>query len=510
MSREVGMLGKKTFFVFFLLSARLLAQVPNDWQTAYHQLYIKLENLLSLLEAKNNGSTNGTLFSQDLFLANSSRGYELINPATQAHLLSSIDSSLSAYSAIGLKAVSITVQYPLLVKNFPNEAKYRQFYEKIAQKVHKKGFTILVSCQAAFSDSTLGEANLVRDVVKWYSHLTEESYRNEKTQMLQSIIDIMAPDYLTVETEPQTQKINLNNLINFDSDHLVDLVNFYLEHLKRKNTLIGAGAGTWDHLEYFQKLASQTAIDFIDIHIYPPHFSYFDDMVFKIDSLSQKYHKQLIIGEAWCYKATYQELLNINESVTTSSEIFSRDMFDFWVPIDSMFIKAIVNLSHLSKIRLTSFFWPTLMFGYLTYSDKTHEGLSSTELLRMGQQAGFEKLLHKQLSTTGEYLREILKKDHLTESRKEERKTPLFILSQNSPNAINPLTTCRFYLPQRQRVTISIHNLYGQWVKTLIDQEKEAGEYELTFDASSLASGTYFCCFAAGPVVETKKMILQR
>ncbi|MBN2356998.1 T9SS type A sorting domain-containing protein [candidate division KSB1 bacterium] len=503
------MLAKRTVLLSILLSWNLFAQVPDHWQQAFQQVYLKLENLQSVLDDKLNGSTNGTLFSQDLFLANSSRGHELIDPATRPSLLASIDSTLSAFSGIGLKAVSITVQYPILVKNFPNEAEYRQFYEKIAQKVHEKGFTVLVACQSAFIDSSLGEANLVRDVQNWYEQLSDKRYRHEKAQMLQTIINILSPDYLTVEMEPQTQKLNLKNRVNFDSDSVVGHVNFFLKHLKRNKTLIGAGAGTWEQFEYLQKLSSCTSIDYIDFHIYPLHLNYFDDIVFKIASLSQQYNKELIIGEAWCYKATYQELLDINETVATSAEIFSRDMFDYWVPIDSMFIKAVVSLSHLSKVKLTSFYWPTLLFAYLTYSP-SYDSLSFTERLHKGQQAGFENLLHKQLSPTGEYLRDIIKKDHTTFAAKEHGDAPSFSLSQNYPNPFNPLATCRFYLPQRQRVTISIHNLSGQWIRTLLDQEKEAGEYELTFDASNLASGTYFCCFAAGPVVETRKMILQK
>jgi hypothetical protein len=328
--------------------------------------------------------------------------------------------------------------------------------------------------------------------------------------VLQTIIDVMQPHYLTVEMEPQTQELNLKHLVNYSSDSVLVYVQHYLNRLQRRHTLIGAGAGTWDEEDYFVKLASQTRIDYIDFHIYPVHFNYFDDLVYKIDDLCRRHHKQLVIGEAWCYKATNQEMMNIVNPVAASADIFSRDMFDYWVPIDTMFVKAVIGFSHLARARVTSFFWPTLMYAYLTYDPARHEAMPHAERLRAGQQAGFHNMLKKQLSATGEFLRDNIARPYANPAAGDKKTRPTFNLSQNFPNPFNPLTTLRFSLPQRLRVTISIHNISGQWVRTLIDQEKEAGAHELKFDASNLASGTYFCCFAAGPVVETRKMILQR
>jgi hypothetical protein len=499
----------RKILILLAFACSLYAQIPENWQTAHQQLQLQLENIQTGINEKWDGAANGTAFSQDLFLANSNRGYDLINPSTQAQLYTSIDSTLAAFQAVGLKGVSITVQYPLLVRSFPHQSQYRTFYEKVAQKVHRRGFKLLVTCQATFIDPIFGEANLSRDVEKWYSGLARTRYLNEKTQVLQTIIDGMQPEYLTVEMEPQTQEVNLKHLINYCSDSVLVYVQHYLSRLQRRHTQIGAGAGTWDDEDYFTRLASQTNLDYIDLHIYPIHFNYFDDLVYKIDSLSQRYHKQLVIGEAWCYKATNQEMMNIINPVASSADIFSRDMFDYWVPVDTLFLKAVIGFSHLAHVQVTSFSWPTLMYGYLSYDPTQHESMSPAERLHAGQQAGFHNLLNKSLSPTGEFLR-----THINPPKapvtKNDRSKPTFNLSQNFPNPFNPLTTFRYYLPQRLRVTISIHNVSGQWVRTLIDQEKDAGAHELKFDASNLASGTYFCCFAAGPVVETRKMILQR
>jgi photosystem II stability/assembly factor-like uncharacterized protein len=83
-----------------------------------------------------------------------------------------------------------------------------------------------------------------------------------------------------------------------------------------------------------------------------------------------------------------------------------------------------------------------------------------------------------------------------------------FSLSQNYPNPFNPTTTIRFSIPKRSFVTLSVYNILGQLVKTLVNEEKSPGSYEASFDGTSLPSGTYFYRLNAGNDVQTKKMIL--
>jgi HKD family nuclease len=87
-----------------------------------------------------------------------------------------------------------------------------------------------------------------------------------------------------------------------------------------------------------------------------------------------------------------------------------------------------------------------------------------------------------------------------------------FSLSQNYPNPFNPATNIDFSIPQKSKVTLSIYNTLGQIVTTLINEEKEAGVYQIKFDASSasggLSSGVYFYKISAGEFNQTKKLIL--
>lgn len=83
-----------------------------------------------------------------------------------------------------------------------------------------------------------------------------------------------------------------------------------------------------------------------------------------------------------------------------------------------------------------------------------------------------------------------------------------YALEQNYPNPFNPVTTIRFSVPMSVYVNITVFNSLGEQVSVLVSEEKEAGTYETTFDASTLSSGTYFYRITTGDYVETKKMLL--
>ncbi len=83
-----------------------------------------------------------------------------------------------------------------------------------------------------------------------------------------------------------------------------------------------------------------------------------------------------------------------------------------------------------------------------------------------------------------------------------------FVLKQNYPNPFNPTTKITYIIPTASKVTLKIFNLLGQLVATLVDEQQEANTYVKEFDASRLASGTYFYQIKAGNFNSTKKMIL--
>ena len=95
-----------------------------------------------------------------------------------------------------------------------------------------------------------------------------------------------------------------------------------------------------------------------------------------------------------------------------------------------------------------------------------------------------------------------------------------FILEQNYPNPFNPTTKIKFTIPSvgtRHNaslksdgvfIQLKVYDVLGNAVATLVDEFREAGSYEVTFDASGFASGIYFYELRSGEYIQSKKMTL--
>ena len=85
-----------------------------------------------------------------------------------------------------------------------------------------------------------------------------------------------------------------------------------------------------------------------------------------------------------------------------------------------------------------------------------------------------------------------------------------FKLFQNYPNPFNPSTKISFSIPSSGLISVKVYDILGNEVAILLSEEKSAGNYEVSFNATSLSSGTYFYQLNVGTYSETKKMILLR
>ncbi len=88
-----------------------------------------------------------------------------------------------------------------------------------------------------------------------------------------------------------------------------------------------------------------------------------------------------------------------------------------------------------------------------------------------------------------------------------------FSLSQNYPNPFNPQTSIRYALPQDAQVRLTIYNLLGQKITTLVDEQQSAGYRTVWWDGKDaagdeVASGVYFYRLTAGEFSEVRKMMM--
>lgn len=83
-------------------------------------------------------------------------------------------------------------------------------------------------------------------------------------------------------------------------------------------------------------------------------------------------------------------------------------------------------------------------------------------------------------------------------------------LYQNYPNPFNPTTVISYQLPVNSHVTLKVYDTIGREVATLVDEVKEAGSYEVKFDAAKLSSGVYFARLTSERKSQTIKLMVTK
>jgi hypothetical protein len=102
-------------------------------------------------------------------------------------------------------------------------------------------------------------------------------------------------------------------------------------------------------------------------------------------------------------------------------------------------------------------------------------------------------------------------RDNIPASVQEVRQQAVpveYRLMQNYPNPFNPLTTIEYQLAKASKVELSVYNITGQLIKTLVNEYRNAGHYSVIWNASGVASGLYFYRIKAGDYINTKKCLV--
>ena len=83
-----------------------------------------------------------------------------------------------------------------------------------------------------------------------------------------------------------------------------------------------------------------------------------------------------------------------------------------------------------------------------------------------------------------------------------------FEINQIYPNPFNPLTTIRYGLTQNSDIQISIYDITGKLITTLINEFQTSGYHSITWDASNFSSGIYFLKMSVENFTATRKLVL--
>jgi len=371
---------------------------PVQYVDLYAGLDAKLKAIDGVVTARSTGGKHDVTFSAELLPANANIGEPLFREQTWPAVLLNLD----RLQQLGVRGVKVAVKYPVLIPSFPRSADYLEFYRRVGQELRRRNLKLLVQMTDGFRESAFSAL----PVEPYYAGLTWERYRREKRQMAETIIREIRPDYLTVQNEPGTQAHNTG--LPMTVQNVTDLLEYVTRGLDKRGVLVGAGAGTWEDLAYAQSLARIGGLDYLDMHIYPITRDYVNDRAFRFAEVAQRAGKRVVIGEAWLYKASDQDLRAGN--VAAAPGLFARDVFSFWEPLDAQFVTTVVKLSHAVKIDFTSFFWSRYFFGYADYSERTGR-LSPGELSRLANAAAGRNMTADppRMTQTGATLQRLIK-----------------------------------------------------------------------------------------------------
>ena len=365
-------------------------KVPEPYRVIYRELESDLSLLNPVLAAPWGRKSGPTAFGVELLVANRNPGENLLNEQA----LHATSLTLDRLKQIGVKNVSLSIQYPILTRSFPETPAFLEFYRAIAAEVRQRGLLLVVEL------GTMSGAAEVGRPAADYSGLTREHFNAGLREMAEAVIADIHPDYLTVLSEPDTQARNTG--LAFSASQFAATVKSAVRGLDPGSTWLGAGAGTWLALDYFKALADIPELNYLDLHIYPIQLGFASTRVLKATEAAKARGKKVAIGEAWLYKISSRELGKIDPG-----EAFVRDVYSFWQPLDERFVATVVNLAHTIQAEFCSFSGMDLLYAYVDYTPE-NSLLSPAQLTQVSRAAAAEKILAGTLSGTGERFKDLI------------------------------------------------------------------------------------------------------
>jgi len=334
------------------------------------------------------------VFGAELLPANVNRGPDLL----RSNAIQGVIVYLDRLHELGVEGVTIAISYASYLPSFPNYQEYVAFYKLVMQEARPRGMKVNVEAGVIFSGTAFANINIS------YVGLTWTRYVHEKECMVATIVRDLAPDYLNLGAEPDTEFALLRLEELKSPQKYTEYINYVLEGLDRGRTKIGAGIGTWGNIEHIKSFASSTDLEFIAMHVYPTNGEFLQ-RIQTIAEIAREYNKSLILDEAWLYKTDA-----ITSSVAASVDVFRRDAISFWAPLDQQLLSVIVRSARPYNIEYISPFCTTFFFSYIEYDTST-ANLPYDESTGLVNRRAAENILVGKFTTTGEFYGRLIREN---------------------------------------------------------------------------------------------------
>jgi hypothetical protein len=375
---------------------------PPPVPAQYRALYDELEDALSTYEARVNAEWDGTnrtvRLATALVPANSHAGPQLLDPSYQAV----VHRYLDALVAVGADAVVVPINYPLLTASCVDQApEYLAFFADLAAEVRSRGLELLVE------HNVLIPGFSAVDVATCYVGLTAQEFGFQRYAEVLAIVEQVQPEYLSLVTEPETTGTAIGLFLSPATwrTYVEGVVDQLEIDVPGHATRLGAGSGTWEAVDYVAGFAQVSALDYVDLHVYPPASpaeSFLDrlldwpDLVRAIDP-----GKGFVMSEGWLYKAAAAEI----GGNPIDPDQLARDVWSFWEPLDELFLDAMARTAHHEGYELIAPFWSRYFFAYLEHGDPAFAGLDAMELMGQANLAAYGAIVAGETTGTGRTFR---------------------------------------------------------------------------------------------------------
>jgi hypothetical protein len=340
---------------------------------------------ISQITSQWNGSYYPVNFAAELVTADTNAGPGILQSSEQQTMLN----ELNGEAAMGVKAVTVEIGCPVFDPNFyifsgQTAAQAQQtvqswlsYYQSLAQAIHQRGLKMIVEANPLLtyyisSDSSFNPG-------PYYKTLSFAAYEQIRSQHNIIIAQQIQPDYLILQSEPQTDAVNdyrpeLNNAsqdVSMINQFVTDLNNAGISGL-HTSILIGSGAGTWqpEWKSYFTGLVAIPGLDKIDTHLYnfQPGVNQLGEIVIagQIADMAHAAGKGVTMSEFWFDKSA--TLVGLTENGDSITDMRVRDMFSFWAPLDVQAFQMISDLANYKHFDYVSAFGFYNWFSLVDYN----------------------------------------------------------------------------------------------------------------------------------------------
>jgi len=382
-------------FVSWRAMAQRVPEVPPVYRTLYATMSRELDmfenTVRSLPDAR---QPHPLIFGADLSYANNNAGPLLFTPRMQDLVKLEAD----RFKEMGVGGVHVTLGWPQMSAAYdPDYEKYVAFYTSVAAELRARHILFFLHNDIVFPKPFSRYDHPI-------PHIGFAEYKRDKRQMVQNLINTIHPDYLIVASEPKSDANNSGISELDESASSRELINYVINGdgqavgpLQKGTTLVGAGADTWESTGFVEGYASIPNLDFITIHVYPfgPKIQ---SALLSIVDIGHRHNKRMFIDEAWLYKS--------DKPREPQPEVYKRDMFSFFEPLDQRFLGLMAQFCRKEGIEFLSGFWTRNFFAYNDYHPGD-ENRSFPDARRDLDEAARQALMNNTLSPLGEYYKSL-------------------------------------------------------------------------------------------------------